>query len=66
LRKNEWIGNAVLALPLFVARVAAHDVHHAPAAHNFAVVAQTLNAGADFHDRALPDDKQLWAESLSV
>jgi hypothetical protein len=40
-----------LALPLFVAGVAAHDVHHAAAADNLAILANTLDAGTDFHGR---------------
>jgi len=39
----------LLTLPLLVARIAAHDEHHAAAANNFALVANATDAGADFH-----------------
>jgi hypothetical protein len=63
-------------LPLLVARIVADHVHHAAAAHNFAVVAQAFDTGADFHNpntsatRSLKArrffDKSARAESLSV
>jgi hypothetical protein len=37
-------------LALLVARIAAHDVHDATAADDFTLVANTLDAGFDFHD----------------
>jgi hypothetical protein len=36
-------------LALFVARVAADDVHDAAAADDLAFIANSLNAGFDFH-----------------
>ena len=42
-----------LPLPLLVARIVADDVHHTSAAHNFAVVAQSFDASADFHNTAV-------------
>src|SRR6185369_6814449 len=38
-----------LTLALLVARVAADDVHHSAAADDLAFVANSLNAGFDFH-----------------
>src|SRR4051794_3683786 len=38
-----------LALPLLVAGVLADDVHLAPAAHDLAVFADSLDAGSDLH-----------------
>jgi hypothetical protein len=34
---------------LLVARIAAHDAHHATAAHNLALIANSPDTGADFH-----------------
>jgi hypothetical protein len=39
----------LLTLSLFVARVAAHDADHTSAAHDLALVANTADAGTDFH-----------------
>jgi hypothetical protein len=36
-------------LTLLVAGVRANDVHHAPAAHDLAVLADLLDRGTDFH-----------------
>jgi hypothetical protein len=33
-----------------MARVTADDVHHSAAADDFALIADSLNAGFDFHD----------------
>jgi hypothetical protein len=41
-------------LTLLVAGIAAHHENHAPAAHNFAVVAQAFHTGADFHIPGTP------------
>jgi len=38
-----------LALPLFMARIGADNVHAPFATDNFAVFADTFNTGADFH-----------------
>jgi hypothetical protein len=43
-------------LPLFVARIAAHDVHRALTTHNLAVFADTLNAGSHLHNPPSPPD----------
>jgi hypothetical protein len=42
-------GEIWLSLPLLVARIAANDVHHAPAAHDLALVTDSLHASFDFH-----------------
>jgi hypothetical protein len=38
-----------LALPLLMARVVAHNVHHAPTADDLAILTNPLNAGANLH-----------------
>jgi hypothetical protein len=47
--KQASLANRSSALPLLVARIIANYVHHASASDDFAVVAQALNTGADFH-----------------
>jgi hypothetical protein len=37
-------------LALLVARIATHDVYDTTAAYDFTLVANTLDAGFDFHD----------------
>jgi hypothetical protein len=48
-RKSISTEHKRLSLPLFVARIIANDVNDAATANNFAVIAQALHAGADFH-----------------
>jgi hypothetical protein len=43
-----------LTLPLLVAGIAADDEHNAATTYNLALVANTLNAGFDFHDDTFP------------
>ena len=50
-----------------MARIAAHDVHHAAAANDLALITNTLNAGFDFHrstrlgpKRTRADEPPLW------
>src|SRR5439155_10813143 len=45
-------GFVISPLALLVARIAAHDVHLAFAAHDLAVLANPFDAGADFHGLA--------------
>jgi hypothetical protein len=40
---------ATLSLPLLVTGIAADDEHDAATAHNLALVADSLDAGFDFH-----------------
>lgn len=39
----------LLTLTLFVARIAAHDAHHAAAANDLTLVTNTFYAGFNFH-----------------
>jgi hypothetical protein len=54
-------------LSLFVARIAAHDADHAPAANDLALIANTPDAGTDFHGKALTrqNDSQPADDSLA-
>jgi hypothetical protein len=50
-------------LPLFVARIAADDEHHAATPYNLALVANALNAGFDFHSDTFPGKGAASAEA---
>ena len=52
-RKNCDVKKRTLALTLFVAWVGANDVYPTLTADNFAVFANSLHTGADFHRRFL-------------
>jgi hypothetical protein len=54
------------ALALLMARVAAHDEDHAPAAYDLATFADALNAGADLHGGTFPTENDGIVESESV
>jgi hypothetical protein len=63
----EFIPVADLSLSLFVTRIAfANDEHDAAAAHDLALLADSLNAGADLHKRSLSADNRELVESDSI
>jgi hypothetical protein len=49
-----------------MARVAAHDEDHAPAAYDLATFANALDAGADLHGGTSPTENDGIVESESV
>jgi hypothetical protein len=60
-------GGLKLSLALFVTRVAlANDEHDAAAAHDLALLADSLNAGADLHKHSLSAGNRVLVESDSI
>jgi hypothetical protein len=59
-------GYTALTLALFVPRVATHHKNHAPAANDFATLADAFDAGADLHGGTSPTENDGLVESESV